>query len=228
MEILPNMIDNGNIQCSDDKEIIYTKDYVYVHKDIEKVEIEDNGMTSVVYKCHEYKYPVMEYIELTAGYKNKLVDRNDLIQSYTNWLCGGDGLTLDNVKLVTGVSSIDEFLSIDEYKEVLHKVLKNAMKTKRKTVTVAYDNDVFDANEDAQNNMMVLLKSLDLGATTAYIRSTNETTHALTKAQCNELSVLMLQAVQNLYATYWQLKDKLAKCTTYDELNNFDLTWPKN
>ena len=165
---------------------------------------------------------------LVNGYKNKLVDRNDLIQSYTNWLCGGDGLTLDDVKLVTGVSSIDEFLSIDEYKEVLHKVLKNAMKTKRKTVTVAYDNDVFDANEDAQNNMMVLLKSLDLGATTAYIRSTNETTHALTKAQCNELSILMLQAVQNLYATYWQLKDKLAKCTTYDELNNFDLTWPKN
>lgn len=64
MEILPNMIDNGKIQCSDDKEIIYAKDYVYVHKDIEKVEIEDNGMTSVVYKCHEYKYPVMEYIEL--------------------------------------------------------------------------------------------------------------------------------------------------------------------
>jgi len=64
MEILPNMIDNGKIQCSDDKEIIYTKDYVYVHKDIEKVEIEDNGMTSIVYKCHEYKYPVMEYIEL--------------------------------------------------------------------------------------------------------------------------------------------------------------------
>lgn len=97
---------------------------------------------------------------------------------------------------------------------------------RRRTVTVKYDNDVFDANEDAQNNMMVLLKSFDLGGTTAYIRSTNEVTHALTKDQCNELSVLMLQAVQNLYATYWQLKDKLAKCTTFEELEEFDLSWP--
>lgn len=97
---------------------------------------------------------------------------------------------------------------------------------RRRTVTVKYDNDVFDANEDAQNNMMVLLKSFDLGGTTAYIRSTNEATHALTKDQCNELSVLMLQAVQNLYATYWQLKDKLAKCTTFEELEEFDLSWP--
>lgn len=58
------MIDNGIIQSSESKEVSYTKDYVYVHKDIEKIETEDNGMTSVVYKCHEYKYPVMEYIEL--------------------------------------------------------------------------------------------------------------------------------------------------------------------
>lgn len=58
------MIDNGIIQSSESKEVSYTKDYVYVHKDIEKIETEKNGITSVVYKCHEYKYPVMEYIEL--------------------------------------------------------------------------------------------------------------------------------------------------------------------
>lgn len=162
---------------------------------------------------------------LVNGYKNKLVDRSELIQSYTNSLYGKDGLTLDDIKTITGVSSIDEFLSIDEYKEVLHKVLKFTMQQKRRTITVSYDNDVFDANEDAQSNMMVLLKSLDLGADKVYIRSTNETTHALTKDQCNELSALMLQAIQNLYSTYWTLKDNLAKCTTYDELNNFDTSW---
>ena len=58
------MIDNGIIYSSESKEVSYTKDYVYVPKDIDTLETEENGITSVVYKCHEYKYPVMEYIEL--------------------------------------------------------------------------------------------------------------------------------------------------------------------
>ena len=55
------MIDNGITWSSDSSEIIYLKDFIYVHKDIERVENEDGAVS---YKCHEYKYPVMEYIEL--------------------------------------------------------------------------------------------------------------------------------------------------------------------
>ena len=55
------MIDNGITWSSDSSEIIYKSDFIYVHKDIEKVTTEDGA---TVYKCHEYKYPVMEYIEL--------------------------------------------------------------------------------------------------------------------------------------------------------------------
>lgn len=163
---------------------------------------------------------------LADSYALGIVDRAPLIKSYADNLCGGNGLTKKQLLTVTKAKALSDFLSIDEYKDVLHSVLKVTMQRKRRTITVKYDNDVFDANEDAQNNMMVLLKSLDLGSTTAYVRSTNETTHTLTKDQCNELSVLMLQAVQNLYATYWQLKDKLAKCTTFEELEEFDLSWP--
>lgn len=163
--------------------------------------------------------------QLKKGYANGTVSRGDIIRSYTGYLCGTEGLSLDNVKTITGANTLRDFLSLKEYQEVLHQVLKATMKRKRLVLTVKYDNDNFDANENAQDNMVVLLKSFDLGADIAYIRSASETTHAFNQAQCGELSVLMLQAVQGLYAEYWAMKDKLAKCSTYAELDAFDLTW---
>ena len=97
------------------------------------------------------------------------------------------------------------------------------MQAKRRALKIDYDNDQFDANEDAQSNMMVLLKSFDLGAASVSIRSATEKTHTFNKEHTQELSLLMLQAVNNLYDTYWKLKDQLSKCETVDAVN--EIKW---
>ena len=50
--------------------------------------------------------------------------------------------------------------TLEELKEEKHAELKQIMRNKRQNVKVNYDNDTFDANEEAQANMIVLLKAL--------------------------------------------------------------------
>ena len=108
--------------------------------------------------------------------------------------------------------------TLEELKEEKHAELKQIMRNKRQNVKVNYDNDTFDANEEAQANMIVLLKAFDLGAQTVSIRSSTEETHVFDKEHCQELSLIMLSAVQAIYDQYWVLKDLLANCETVEEV----------
>ena len=112
-------------------------------------------------------------------------------------------------------------ISIDEK----HAELKNIMQTRRNAIQVEFDGDTFDANESAQENMIVLLKAFDLGAPAVQIRSATEVTHTFDKDTCQQLSLVMLQAVQALYAEYWELKNRLAACETVAEVEA--ITWPE-
>ena len=107
---------------------------------------------------------------------------------------------------------------LQELKEQKHAELKQIMRNKRQNVKVNYDNDTFDANEEAQSNMVVLLKAFDLGAQTVSIRSSTEETHVFDKEHCQELSLIMLSAVQAIYNQYWVLKDLLSNCETVEEV----------
>ena len=108
--------------------------------------------------------------------------------------------------------------TLEELKEEKHAELKAIMRNKRQNAKVNYDNDTFDANEEAQANMIVLLKAFDLGAQTVSIRSSTEETHVFDKEHCQELSLIMLSAVQAIYDQYWVLKDLLANCETVEEV----------
>lgn len=103
-------------------------------------------------------------------------------------------------------------------KDEKHAELKQIMKSKRQNVKVNYANDTFDANEEAQANMIVLLKAFDLGAQTVSIRSSTEETRVFDKEHCQELSLIMLSAVQEIYDQYWVLKDLLSNCETVEEV----------
>lgn len=103
-------------------------------------------------------------------------------------------------------------------KDEKHAILKDIMHIKRQNVKVYYDNDTFDANEEAQANMIVLLKAFDLGVQTVSIRSSTEETHTFDKEHCQELSLIMLSAVQAIFDQYWVLKDELAECETVEEV----------
>ena len=116
--------------------------------------------------------------------------------------------------------------TLDELKEEKHAELKQIMRNKRQNVKVNYDNDTFDANEEAQANMIVLLKAFDLGAQTVSIRSSTEETRVFDKEHCQELSLIMLNAVQAIYDQYWDLKDLLSNCETVEEVEN--ITWSEN
>ena len=113
--------------------------------------------------------------------------------------------------------------TLEELKEEKHAELKQIMRNKRQNVKVNYDNDTFDANEEAQANMIVLLKAFDLGAQTVSIRSSTEETHVFDKEHCQELSLIMLSAVQAIYDQYWNLKDSLANCETVEEVES--ISW---
>ena len=126
---------------------------------------------------------------------------------------------LGNMEIQNGaLVKIDGQLLLDRSIETKHTELKSTMQSKRQALTVTYDNDTFDANEDAQANMIVLLKSFDLGASSVSIRSTTEQTHTFNKEHTQELSMLMLQAVNNLYSKYWEYKDALYACKTIEEV----------
>ena len=99
------------------------------------------------------------------------------------------------------------------------------MQNRRNAIQVEFDGDTFDANESAQENMIVLLKAFDLGAPAVQIRSATEVTHTFDKDTCQQLSLVMLQAVQALYAEYWELKNRLATCETVAEVEA--ITWPE-
>ena len=73
--------------------------------------------------------------------------------------------------------------------------------------------------------MIVLLKAFDLGAPAVQIRSATEVTHTFDKDTCQQLSLVMLQAVQALYAEYWELKNQLAACETVAEVEA--IAWPE-
>lgn len=108
-------------------------------------------------------------------------------------------------------------------REEKHAELKRIMQTRRNAIQVEFDGDTFDANESAQENMIVLLKAFDLGAPAVQIRSATEVTHTFDKDTCQQLSLVMLQAVQALYAEYWELKNQLAACETVAEVEA--ITW---
>ena len=110
--------------------------------------------------------------------------------------------------------------SLDTIKGNKHSELKSTMQAKRQSLKVDYDDDQFDANETAQANMIVLLKSFDLGAKEVSIRSATEKTHSFNQTQCNELALLIVSAVNNLYGEYWALKDKLDICITKEEVDS--------
>ena len=65
---------------------------------------------------------------------------------------------------VLSVVAVTDEEILNNQKETKHSELKSTMQTKRQTLKVDYDDDQFDANETAQANMIVLLKSFDLGA----------------------------------------------------------------
>ena len=115
--------------------------------------------------------------------------------------------------------------TLEELKDEKHAELKRIMQTRRNAIQVEFDGDTFDANESAQENMIVLLKAFDLGAPAVRIRSATEVTHTFDKDTCQQLSLVMLQAVQALYAEYWELKNQLAACETVTEVEA--ITWPE-
>lgn len=135
-----------------------------------------------------------------------------------------DPKTEQNEKLLEALNGVDVkpyVVDIEALKTAKHAELKAQMVAKRDALTCYYDGDEFDCNTNAQNNINSLLLFAETmkDDATVSIRSSNETTHDFTKVQLNELSALMVQAVNTLYAQYWELKDALAKATTVEEVN---------
>lgn len=135
-----------------------------------------------------------------------------------------DPKTEQNEKLLEALKGVDVkpyVVDIEALKTAKHSELKAQMVAKRDVLTCHYDGDDFDCNTNAQNNINSLLLFAETmkDDATVSIRSSNEATHNFTKAQLNELSALMVQAVNTLYAQYWELKDALAKATMVEEVN---------
>ena len=157
-------------------------------------------------------------------YVGKIVDcQGERVSKYVT----DNGLTFE--KCDGGFKIVEKPLpkekTLEELKEEKHAELKSIMQSRRNAIQVEFGGDTFDANESAQENMIVLLKAFDLGAPAVRVRSATEVTHTFDKDTCQQLSLVMLQAVQELYAEYWELKNRLATCETVAEVEA--ITWPE-
>ena len=83
-----------------------------------------------------------------------------------------------------------------------------------------------ELNEDVRFSILKFGISEDVilsSSPAVQIRSATEVTHTFDKDTCQQLSLVMLQAVQTLYAEYWELKNRLAACETVAEVEA--ITW---
>lgn len=124
-----------------------------------------------------------------------------------------------NDYLVLHSINIQSFkVNLDELKKSKHEQLKLEMISEKNNALVEYDNDKFNANSSAQDNMNALLNYTTIGKNTFEIRSANEVTHIFNSDQLRELAVAMFTAIDNIYCRYWLLKDELKAAETEDEV----------
>ena len=160
---------------------------------------------------------------------NQIFTDDEDYSSKANW-CNENGCYIEEIEpLKDGKRRFQirtpPIKTLAEAQTEKHAELKSIMQARRNAIQVEFDGDTFDANESAQENMIVLLKAFDLGAPAVQIRSATEVTHAFDKDTCQQLSLVMLQAVQALYAEYWELKNRLAACETIAEVEA--IAWPE-
>ena len=160
---------------------------------------------------------------------NQIFINDDDYTNKANW-CNENGCYIAEIEpLEDGTRQfqikVPKEKTLEELKDEKHAELKSIMQTRRNAIQVEFGGDTFDANESAQENMIVLLKAFDLGAPAVRVRSATEVTHTFDKDTCQQLSLVMLQAVQALYAEYWELKNRLAACETIAEVEA--ITWPE-
>ena len=124
-----------------------------------------------------------------------------------------------NDYLVLHSINIQSFkVNLDELKKSKHEQLKLEMISEKNNALVEYDNDKFNANNSAQDNMNALLNYATIGKNAFEIRSANEVTHIFNSDQLRELAVAMFTAIDNIYCRYWLLKDELKAAETEDEV----------
>lgn len=194
-----------------------------------KEEIQDFQETQETQETQEPQETQIEEIKIEVRNAQEIKDGFLSVEVkglYGNDFCQYifDPKTEQNEKLLEALKGVDVkpyVVDIEALKTAKHAELKTHMGVKRNTLTCYYDGDEFDCNTDAQNNINSLLLFAETmkDDATVSIRSSNEATHNFTKVQLNELSALMVQAVNTLYAQYWELKDALAKATTAEEVN---------
>ena len=160
---------------------------------------------------------------------NQIFTDDDDYTNKANW-CNENGYYIEEIEPLEGGTRRFQIRTppvkpLADAREEKHAELKRIMQTRRNAIQVEFDGDTFDANESAQENMIVLLKAFDLGAPAVQIRSATEVTHTFDKDTCQQLSLVMLQAVQALYAEYWELKNRLAACETAAEVEA--IAWPE-
>ena len=160
---------------------------------------------------------------------NQIFTDDDDYTNKANW-CNENGYYIAEIEPLEDGTRQFQILTppakpLAEAQAEKHAEVKRIMQTRRNAIRVEFGGDTFDANESAQENMIVLLKALDLGAPAVQIRSATEVTHVFDKDTCQQLSLVMLQAVQALYAEYWELKNRLAACETVAEAEA--ITWPE-
>ena len=112
--------------------------------------------------------------------------------------------------------------TLEELKEEKHSQLKATMQAKRNALTCEYNNDVFDCNEQAQNNMTSQMGFANLGVTEFSIRSTTEVTRTFNSTQLIELATLMSKTINDLYSEYWQYKNALYECKSKEEIDEIE------
>lgn len=211
--------ENINVEDTEDTSTIWNgSDEIPTMDPIDTSTTTNEPETAKILEYKELKWNNAEHSSFDAMVKHSVLGWIPYTCSENDAGCGKDLWDIRDTLDIT--EFVPEVIPLDTLIDRKHSALKSKMESKRKSLVCIYDNDTFDCNTSAQNNMNTLL-ILSTSVPDEYIfeiRSATEVTRPFNKTGLFTLSQLMVATVNNLYAEYWELKDKLYKCTTAEEV----------
>ena len=116
--------------------------------------------------------------------------------------------------------------TLDELKEQKREEINSAREQARSDEGAEFDDDIFDVDETSQSNILAQIKVAELlqdtEATYIYRSKTNKD-HLLTVSELQQLGLKIAQKVNEIYKKSWDLKAKVDKATTAEEVEA--ITW---
>ena len=157
--------------------------------------------------------------------EGQIINRKEHI-NFANWNNANGGKFI-SVSLGNGKFRIElqPTETLDELKAKKKEEINRARDKAKLTDSAVFNEDLFDIDQVSQNNIlgMIQVSQLNPDESALYTyRSRTNINHKLTAKQLVELGVAIALKIQEIYQKSWELKAKVDKALTEEEINNIN------